>query len=467
MKKKIIIVCSAIVFIIFCLLLRVTLKKTNIDGETTVEVVSVTKGIVSEVYQTDGVVESYVLCSKNASFSGNVNDVLAEEGQKVSLGDIIINFDNSNEIAALKMSEYEYTLACDNYKNAVLINLNSSNEGQQLNNDKSEIKTFIVAKQAEHSQIQGAYIQNKEILASKKKELIDLQSQIEDCSVSGNDAIDINTIEERISQINKEIIDIELSMESQSITMNNLVNELSLKQSELSIVDNNIYTNEQTSYSEYELDALNIQKMIALIQKERCDAALTLLNGGVLAEQEGIITNIGVETDSVIVRGQHLFDIVAEKKRKAVLYLPCEKLKDINLNNKVVVTYLDKEYTGKIEKIDNKAEMLSTGENAVKVEVLLDNGEDVLIEGINVDVEIVMSLIYDAYSVPVTAVKSDKKGDFVYVVKDRIIEKRYVSTGIIYDNYVEIVDGLQDVEVVVNSYDKAIADGDMVSIAEE
>lgn len=467
MNKKVIVVSSVIIFVIFCLILRVTLKKTSIDGEVTVEVAYVTKGELSEIYKTEGVVERYMLCSKNASFSGNINEVLVTEGQKVSLGDIIIDFDNTNEVAALKMSEYEYVLACDNYENAVLTNSNTSSKGQQLNNNKSEIETFVSTKQAEYNQVQAAYIESKTSLAEKNKELIDLQSQIQSASVSGNDSIDVNTIEERIKQINKEIIDIELLMESQNIAINNLSNELSLKQSELSIVDNNIYSNEQAFYSEYELDALNIQKMIALIKKEQYDTTLTLLNEGVLAEQEGVIANIEVENDSAIVRGQHLFDIVSENKRKTVVYLPSNKIKEVNKNDTVLITYIDKKYTGKIEKIDDKAETLSTGENVVRIEVLIDNGTDVLLEGVNVDIEIVTNLIHDAYSVPVTAIKSDKKGDFVYVVKDRIIEKRYVSTGIICDNNVEIIDGLQEEEVIVSNCDEALNDGDMVSIAEE
>ena len=108
MNKKIIVVSSVIIFIIICLLLRVTLKKTSIDGEVTVEVVSVAKGELKKVYETEGIVERYILYSENASFSGNIIDVLVEDGQSVCKGDTLINFDNSNEQVALKMAECEY-----------------------------------------------------------------------------------------------------------------------------------------------------------------------------------------------------------------------------------------------------------------------------------------------------------------------------------------------------------------------
>jgi len=467
MNKKIIVVSSVIIFIIICLLLRVTLKKTSIDGEVTVEVVSVAKGELKKVYETEGIVERYILYSENASFSGNIIDVLVEDGQSVCKGDTLINFDNSNEQVALKMAEYEYALACDNYENAVLNNSTTNENAKNLSDNKREIQAFISSKQKEYEQLQLAYIDAKTSLGDKNKELIDLQSQIQSASVSGNDLIDINEIEDRIKQINKDIIDIELSLESHNISINNLLNELSLKQSELSIIDNNIYTNEQAFYSEYELDALNIQKMIALIKKEQCDATITLLNNGILAEQEGVISNLDVEENFAVVRGQHLFDIVSESKRKAVVYLPCDKLNEIKINDIVSIFYIDKEYKGKIEKIADKAELLSTGENVVRIEILIENESDVLIEGVNVDVEIVTNVINNALLIPVTTIKSDRKGDFVYVVNDRIIEKRYITTGIICDNNVEILEGLQEGEDIVSNCEQALNDGEFVSIEGE
>ena len=208
--------------------MRVTLKKTSIDGEVTVEVVSVAKGELKKVYETEGIVERYILYSENASFSGNIIDVLVEDGQRVGEGDTLINFDNSNEQVALKMAEYEYALACDNYENAVLNNSTTNENAKNLSDNKREVQAFISTKQKEYEQLQLAYIEAKTSLGDKNKELIDLQSQIQSASVSGNDLIDINEIEDRIKQINKDIIDIELSLESHNISINNLLNEMSL-----------------------------------------------------------------------------------------------------------------------------------------------------------------------------------------------------------------------------------------------
>jgi RND family efflux transporter MFP subunit len=59
----------------------------------------------------------------------------------------------------------------------------------------------------------------------------------------------------------------------------------------------------------------------------------------------------------------------------------------------------------------------------------------------------------DALVVPLSALKTDAQGSYVFVLKeDGTQEQRYVETGIYSDEYVEILSGLDEGERVVNTY---------------
>ena len=68
-------------------------------------------------------------------------------------------------------------------------------------------------------------------------------------------------------------------------------------------------------------------------------------------------------------------------------------------------------------------------------------------------VDIITSEKEDALVVPISALKTDTKGSYVQLsLPDGSTEKRYVSTGIYSDEYVEIEDGLSDGDTVAITY---------------
>ena len=57
----------------------------------------------------------------------------------------------------------------------------------------------------------------------------------------------------------------------------------------------------------------------------------------------------------------------------------------------------------------------------------------------------------NALTVPVTAIRSDGEGSYVYVKKGDGVSKAYVTTGITTDKEVEILDGLHEGDEIVVS----------------
>ena len=57
----------------------------------------------------------------------------------------------------------------------------------------------------------------------------------------------------------------------------------------------------------------------------------------------------------------------------------------------------------------------------------------------------------DALTVPVTAIRSDSDGSYVYVKDGKDVQKTYVTTGISTDKEIEVLSGLSEGQEIVVS----------------
>lgn len=86
----------------------------------------------------------------------------------------------------------------------------------------------------------------------------------------------------------------------------------------------------------------------------------------------------------------------------------------------------------------------------------VDDPENLLLPAMTARVEIVTNEKADALAVPIAALKTDANGSYVIVsLPDGTQENRYVSTGIYSDEYVEILEGVQDGDKLVLTYKAA------------
>ena len=65
----------------------------------------------------------------------------------------------------------------------------------------------------------------------------------------------------------------------------------------------------------------------------------------------------------------------------------------------------------------------------------------------------------DVVMLPVESVSADKEGEFVYLVVDGVVEKRYVTLGISSDEYVEVVEGLEETDQVISMVSSDLEEG--------
>lgn len=133
-----------------------------------------------------------------------------------------------------------------------------------------------------------------------------------------------------------------------------------------------------------------------------------------------------------------------------------------------VDTYTGKTFTAKVSKISqtdvtnswntnssNSSASSSSTASVIYYYVVLDvdDPDNLLLPAMTARVDIVTSEKENALVVPISALKTDTKGSYVQLsLPDGTTEKRYVSTGIYSDEYVEIEDGLSDGDAVAITY---------------
>ncbi len=139
----------------------------------------------------------------------------------------------------------------------------------------------------------------------------------------------------------------------------------------------------------------------------------------------------------------------------------------LELGQKVVMTsdgLEGKEYTGSITRINDSALAATTNmgsETAVPVEISVDNPDDVLKPGYNLDLEITVLDKPDILTVSSGAVRKDAKSgkSYVFVSDGTKLSQREVTTGEENDTVIEIASGLSEGEEVLSSVSDNIKDG--------
>ena len=132
-----------------------------------------------------------------------------------------------------------------------------------------------------------------------------------------------------------------------------------------------------------------------------------------------------------------------------------------------VDAFTDKTFTARVSKIsqtdvtnswDTSSSSSSSASSSASViyyyvTLDVDDPDNLLLPAMTARVVIDAADKDDALVVPLSALKTDTAGAYVFVLNDDgTQEQRYVETGIYSDEYVEILSGLSEGEHVVNSY---------------
>ena len=197
----------------------------------------------------------------------------------------------------------------------------------------------------------------------------------------------------------------------------------------------------------YELNKTKSQLESADAEK-KYEAALN----GVVAGFNGVISDLNVVEGASVQEGAQL--MVLESIDDVCVEFQASKyaLETLALGQPAEITISGKDYTGTVSKINHVAEANSSGTPMVAVRVHIDNSDENIFLGIDAKLKILTASEKGVLQVPVEAVNVDSQGQFCYVIDNGILTKRYVTTGISSESFIQIIDGInEDQEIVTTS----------------
>jgi len=107
----------------------------------------------------------------------------------------------------------------------------------------------------------------------------------------------------------------------------------------------------------------------------------------------------------------------------------------------------------------SKMSELGVEQKRIKVEITIKDDKKILKPGFDMDVKFIKQEKNQTLIIPENAVFKMNNIDYVFVVEDKKAKLRQVETGIESDRNIEILKGLKENEMVINSPDKDINEG--------
>lgn len=212
------------------------------------------------------------------------------------------------------------------------------------------------------------------------------------------------------------------------------------------------------------MDSGSKNQLAANTQMEKITATETLqaieeVENGVLAEFDGVVTELSVVEGSIPAVGMQMITLESTEKVKVDISVSKYDLEKIAIGQKVDISIAGNTYQGTVSKINGMATTNNSGAAVVGAEIAIDNPDSGIFLGVEAKVKIHTAFAAQALVVPLEVVNSDKEGDFVYAVEDGVLVKKRVVTGISSDTYCEIKEGLEEGEQIVSNISANMEEG--------
>ena len=209
--------------------------------------------------------------------------------------------------------------------------------------------------------------------------------------------------------------------------------------------------------AKYEEGVLNSDQKEALLDevelaKERESYALDDLSKakkGVTSAFNGIVTKCDVKAGAVVAKGTPLFTVVSRDDMKVTVMISKYDISSIAAGQRAEIEACGTRYVGEVSKIKQIATTDSSDKSKVAVDVRIDGGKN-LILGIEADVTIYTDEKTGVMLIPFQAFYSDDEGDYCYIINSEgVVEKKYFTAGIVNNDAVEVISGLDEGMTVI------------------
>ncbi len=449
-----------------------------------VTTVAASLGEVEQVLSTGGTVKSNETRTYFAPLAVEVGEVKVSTGDTVKKGDVLLTFDE--KALSEKKQEAEYRLASNEggYESSVhknneyIADLSEANRNlpvldQQIADNESllnELNNKIEEKRAgwyyNGTNLNVSVMEWQQIISQDEQALADLSER--EARGEFNDYSDEerkemrNSAEIKLANDRETLLNLQIQAQYNGYeeSSNKEIRELQRQAKEVEelIASYKEYRSEMKSQKAASesgvLDEGGKAKLEAdtalekLTNQENLDAIAKVENG-LKADFAGVVTEMEAVAGQPPMENGKLVTIESTEKVYVRLSVSKYDLEKIAVGQKADIDIAGKTYEGTVSKIDGMATQNNSGAMVVGVDVNIDNPDENLFLGVEARVYVHMAKAEGVVTVPLEVINSDREGDFVFVEKNGVVEKRRITVGISSDSVSEVKEGLSEGENVI------------------
>lgn len=423
-------------------------------------------GDIQSELSTSGTVTAEDTTTYFAPANGKIAGVQVEQGDVVKSGDMLICFDEEAVAYAQKQNELESRISTADYTATVQ---DYQKQKEKLAQAEIDIATYEVQIDNYEQYIEDLTNGITDVNALKKADLY----------------ADMYSIEKAINTY-----DLAIQTPNEDTDIEELMRKRTEKQNELLKIQNelNLLSDYETDYGWEDLltqakkDLADCEEKLQEAKSDKASAEAAILNdnkltgyqlsqekaklttqdadrkyaealNGVVAEFDGIVTNLSAVEGATVQEGTQL--LILESYDEICVEFQASKydLEELQIGQKTIIDVSGKEYEGTVTKINKMAEPNASGVPMVGARVHIDNPDDNIFLGIEAKLTIITAEEQGALLLPVEAVNMDNTGSFCYIIENGVLAKKYITTGVSSIEYIQVLEGLAEGdEVVTSSY---------------
>lgn len=186
-----------------------------------------------------------------------------------------------------------------------------------------------------------------------------------------------------------------------------------------------------------ELDQMSAQELVEAAKK------------GIKADFNGVITKVSVVEGATAALGTELFTLQNTDKVDVNVNVSKYDYDKVKEGQSAEITLAGKTYEGEVTNISHIATQNEKGASLISADVRIKNPDEDIFFGVDAKVTIHAEEADDVVVLPAEVVNIGKTGSFCYVIENGVITKKDITTGISSDEYVEVLDGIQEGDEVI------------------
>lgn len=418
--------------------------KAQQDYVPTVPTTTATTGDIEQIVSLSGSVVTGEEKSYFAEVAVPVETLNVKTGDKVSAGDTLMTFDNSELTLSRQQAQLKAQSASGTYSGSMQKDAEGTADYNEAVARLPELEAQIDAVQAQIDALNIKIDEKKRRMAATGSEL---QKALLDLTPGTDDYKEV----ERSIQDNSyaQTNDQELASWNNEITqLNHQMEDLKEEKSEM---ESKKSSGKSAQLNAGEKSTLSANQQETALTSQDTVQTVDAAAQGVVADFNGVVTDVKVVQGQTPAAGAELLHLESTDNVKVQIQITKSDLDKIKEGQAVEITIAGSTYEGTVSKIAGAAVKNSNNVPVVDAEIDIINPDSNIILGVEAKTRIHTQKAQGVVILPYEYINSDTVGDFVYVVENGVVARREVETGITTDTEAEIKSGLQAGDQVITS----------------